>query len=324
MANIKELFNKIFIALRSPRGRDAMMFLVFVVISAILWGVLSLNEEEQYDVKMPLKITHQPDSVTLITPGPDAINVSVRARGSELLKMSLGNVPSVNVDFRAYRSGNHLFLSNAELKGLARNSLGGTQVSVLFPDSISIPFTTQPGTAYRVSVDYKIYPGPQSAVVGNPKLSQDTVLVYSASMGRHRSAKTIRTEEIRLEGIDKTTTRRVKLIPPSGCRAIPDSIDVTFEIEPLILKKRTKIIRPINVPSDTKVITFPAQVDVIYMVPMSSHKDSEPEFEVVADYKETTKRPGNTKIKLKLVDVPNKYQNVHLSTDSAEYLIERL
>ncbi|MDE6157177.1 MAG: hypothetical protein K2F78_03415, partial [Muribaculaceae bacterium] len=37
------------IALRSQRGRDTMMFLLFIVISCLLWAVMSLNDEKQYD-----------------------------------------------------------------------------------------------------------------------------------------------------------------------------------------------------------------------------------------------------------------------------------
>ena len=105
MPAIANILNRITVALRSPRGRDAMMFMVFVVISAILWLVLSLNEEEQYDVRMPLKITHVPDSVTLINEGPPALSASLTAKGTQLLKMNLGRTPTVNVDYRVFQIG---------------------------------------------------------------------------------------------------------------------------------------------------------------------------------------------------------------------------
>ena len=66
------------------------MFMVFLAVSGILWTVLSLNEEEQSDIRMPLKITHVPDSVTMISLGPDALSVSLRAKGTQLMKMSFG------------------------------------------------------------------------------------------------------------------------------------------------------------------------------------------------------------------------------------------
>lgn len=311
-------------ALRSRRGRDVLMFLVFLIISAVLWGVLSLNEEEQYDVRMPVRITHVPDSVTLISQGPEALTVNLRARGTQLLKMTMGSVPTVNIDFRVYRSGEHMFLSNAELKALARNSTGGSQVSVLYPDSISIPFTTHPGIKIPVRADVRVTAGPRSALTGRPRLSVDSVRVFTIGGSLPAGFNSVRTEALRLDDLDGPVTRRVKLLGPAGSRVIPDSVDISFDVEPLIRKSRRVVIEPVNVPSDIKLITFPAQIDVVYMVPMSAYTHTDPHFRVVADYREINRHAATTRMKLKLMDVPSNLQNVHLSADSAEYIIEHI
>lgn len=82
MDRLKELLRRAGEAIRSPRGRDVLMFMLFLFISAVLWGVLALNEEEQYDLRMPVRITHVPDSVTLLSKGPDALTVNLRDRKS--------------------------------------------------------------------------------------------------------------------------------------------------------------------------------------------------------------------------------------------------
>lgn len=308
--------------MRSPRGRDIGMFMLFVAISAILWIVLSLNEEEQQDIRMPLKITHVPDSVTLISTGPEALSVSLRAKGTQLMKMTLGSTPTINVDYRAYRSDGSVRVSNADLKALARQAAGGAQVSVVYPDTLMLPYTTHAGYIMPVRADYKVTAGPQAALVGRPKVSPDSVKVFVANGAdlpdnTHR----INTEPIRLVGLEQTTTRRVRLIGPPLSRIIPDSVDVTFEVEPMIFKSRKVVIEPINVPSDIKLITFPAQIDAFFMVPMSAYTKGGTRFRVVADYRSI--KPGSRMVKLKLVDVPDKLYNVQLSADSAEYIIER-
>lgn len=301
------------------------MFMLFLVISAILWGVLSLNEEEQYDVRMPVRITHVPDSVTLITPNPDALTVSLRARGTQLLKMQFGNAPTVNIDFRAYRSGMHLFLSNADLKALARTAAGGSQVSVLYPDSISILFTTHPGFRMPVAPDVRVTVGPRVALVGRPRPGVDTVRVFMAGgIELPDTFRAVRTEPVRLDGIDASLVRRVRLLGPAGSRVMPDSVDIHFEVEPLIIKRRRLVIEPVNVPRDIKLITFPAQIEVSYMVPMSAYTHTDPHFRVVADYRSIDPSIPTTRMRLRLADVPTNLQNVHLSQDSAEYIIEHL
>lgn len=321
MSTKDNILNRILVALRSPRGRDAMMFMVFVVISAILWLVLSLNEEEQYDVRMPLKITHVPDSVTLITDGPPALSASLTAKGTQLLKMNLGRTPTVNVDYRIFRSGNCMHVSAADLKGLVRQASGGSQVSVVFPDTLHIPFTTHQGFKLPVAIDYRVTAGPQASLTGAPRLSTDSVKVYMANNALPDRFDAVTTEPVRILGLDKTTTQRVKLTGPRNSRIVPDSIDVTFEVEPLIFKSRKVVIEPVNVPRNVKLITFPAQIDVFYMIPVSEYHKGRAQFRVVADYRTLSQSSG--KVKLSLRDVGDKLQNVHISADSAEYIIER-
>ena len=322
MDRLKELLRRAGEAIRSPRGRDVLMFMLFLFISAVLWGVLALNEEEQYDLRMPVRITHVPDSVTLLSKGPEALTVNLRARGTQLLKMSLGDTPGVNIDFRVYRSGEYMHLSNAELKALARNASGGSQVSVLYPDSISIPFTTHPGFKLPVRANVQATPGPRASLSGRPKVAPDSVKLYALGGHLPSGVDYINTEALSLEAVEGQQTRRLRLLPPPGTRAIPDSVDVTIEAEPLIMKRRRVVIEPVNVPANIKLITFPAQIEVMYMVPMSAYTNSDPHFRVIADYRRISRK--RSKIRLRLTDVPQNLQNVQLSADSAEYIIEQL
>ena len=269
-----------------------------------------------------MRITHVPDSVTLLSKGPDALTVNLRARGTQLLKMSLGDTPGVNIDFRVYRSGEYMHLSNAELKALARNASGGSQVSVLYPDSISIPFTTHPGFKLPVRANVQATPGPRASLSGRPRVAPDSVKLYALGGHLPSGVDYINTEALSLEAVEGQQTRRLRLLPPPGTRAIPDSVDVTIEAEPLIMKRRRVVIEPVNVPANIKLITFPAQIEVMYMVPMSAYTNSDPHFRVIADYRRISRK--RSKIRLRLTDVPQNLQNVQLSADSAEYIIEQL
>jgi hypothetical protein len=60
------------------------------------------------------------------------------------------------------------------------------------------------------------------------------------------------------------------------------------------------------------------------MVPMSVYKKSDPHIRVIADYRYIDFYSSSKMMKLRLRDVPEDLQNVHLSADSAEYIIEKL
>lgn len=308
--------------MRSRRGRDAGMFMIFLLISTILWIVLSFNEEEQRDIRMPLKIINVPDSITLISTGPPALSVSLRAKGTQLMKMTVGGAPAVQVDFRAYRANGAVKVSNTDLKAIVRNSAGGAQVSVVYPDSLLLPYTSHPGNVMPVRVDYRATAGPQAALVGRPVITPDSVKVYIADgSALPDNIRFVTTEPIRLMALNQTTTVRARLIGPEHTRLIPDSVDVTFNVEPMIFKSRKVAIEPVNVPENIKLITFPAQIETFFMVPMSKYTGEATNFRVVADYSTINNR--SRMVKLMLQDVPDQLYNVQLSADSAEYIIER-
>lgn len=317
---VSQIVDRIKNVLRSQRGRDILVFLVFLLISAILWSIQTLNQEDQFDVRMPVKMTNVPDSVTIITTPPQTISVSLRAKGTDIIKQSLGNPPSFDIDFRAFKTRNSVILKNVDVKAVARAAYGGATILSASPDSINLAFTNRRGVPMRVKLDYQVSAGPQSSIAGRPIIACDTTLVYSTGRIPSKTGY-ISTEPIRLTDLNVTTTIRARLIAPPNCRVIPDSVDVTFNVERLISKTRKVVIEPVNVPAGVKLITFPAQADVFYMVPTSIYNNSDPHFRVLADY--NTISPKSGKIKLKLRDVPGNLQNVHLSADSAEYIIER-
>lgn len=296
--------------------------MAFTVVSGLLWCVTALNEEAQADVRMPVNVTNVPDSVTIVSLPPSSMAVSIRTKGTKILQLNWGGAPSFNIDFRQYRVGNTLRLSEPDLKGIARQALGGVDVTVVSPDSLKLAFTTSHPTILPVVPDYIATGGPQSTIVGKPVLSTDSVKVYT--IGRLPASVTaVTTEPLKITSATETTTKRVKLIPPPNSRIIPDSVDITVNVEPLIIKTRKVQVETVNVPVGQKLITFPSQVEVMYMIPVSEYKNSDPVIRVQADY--NSLRGGNSRmIQLKITKASDNLRNVHLRCDSAEYIIEHL
>lgn len=321
----RKYYDKVVTVTRSRRGHDFLVFLAFLCVSTILWCVMTLNDEDQCDVRMPFELTNVPDSVTLINEPPSIVAVSLRAQGAQRLKLAFTNPPTLSADFRLFRGRDVLKLTNTDMKALARNALGGATVVFLSPDSLTINYTTSAGRMLPVAVDYSVATGPKSVLVGEPSLSFDSVRVFSQARFNMR-AKKVLTQPINLSGINETTTRRVALVAPAGSRVIPDSVDVTFKVEPLILKSRKVAIETVNVPNGMRLITFPATVNVRYLISQSDYvnKNFEPKMRVVADYATIDQSGATRNMRLRLRDVSAGLQNVQLEADSVEFIIERL
>ena len=318
------IFSRIWEMAHSQRGHNLLVFTLFLFISAMLWCVIAFNGEAQSDIRMPVKITHVPDTVTIVSQVPRTISVSLQARGTQLLKLAWGQPPVFPIDFRMYHAdARHLILTEPDLKGIARNALDGANILLVSPDSLRLAFTSQPPVILPVTADYMVTPGPQASITGKIRLSKDSVKVYTA--GRlSASVEAVTTEPIRLTGLNQTVTRRVGLVAPRNSKVVPDSIDVTVEVEPLIFKTRKVTVETVNVPHGMRLIVFPAQVDVRYMIPVSDYKYSEPTIRVVADYNTINHNGEESTVGLRIVDASSNLQNVHLAADAAEYILEEL
>lgn len=308
----------------SQRGHNLLVFALFLCIAGILWCVIAFNEQAQSDIRMPVKITHVPDSVTIVSQVPRTISVSLQTRGTQLLKLAWGDTPVFPIDFRMFRSdARHIVLTEPDIKGIARNALDGANILVVSPDSLRIAFTSQPPVILPVAPDYMVTPGPQASITGKLRLSTDSVKVFTA--GRlSSSVEAIATEPIRINGVNQTVTRRVALVAPRNSKVVPDSIDVTVEVEPLIFKTRKVTVETVNVPAGMRLIVFPAQVDVRYLIPSSDYKYSEPTIRVVADYNTISHNHESNTVGLRIVEASSNLQNVHLASDAAEYILEQL
>lgn len=309
---------------KSPQGKNAIIFFAFLALSTVLWIVQVLNDDTQRDMRCEVRLNNVPDTLVRITPVPEVINVSVRAKGTQLLKFWWHRDPYMNIDFRTYKSGNKIHFSETALKAYFRNMVGGgSQVQSVTPDSLTIFFTSNPPIVLPVKTDVKVSLSSQTALLRKPYSLTDSVALYYLDNVPSRM-RFVETQQVTFSDIKEPSTFKVALNVPSGMRAIPDSVDVYVDVEPMISKTRKVPIYVKNVPDGMKLIAMPSQVDVYYMVPMSIYKktDSNPKFRVEADYL-SIKDSLSEKIGLRLIEAPKDFTNVFLSTDSVDFILEK-
>ena len=322
LARLKAGARKLRELMRSSRGRDIGLFLVFVCVSYCFWLSLSLNEDSQREVDVRLQITDVPEGVTFISEVPDNVHINVRDKGTELLKFNWGGTPTLKIpygDFTADSYGERLTVSQAALQAKVGQLIGaGAQVMGVRPDSLSFLVTDLPGRRVAVSPQVKASASALSVLSGPVTVSPDSVTVYStrSASSQLRKAKTRPTERTELTD---TVRLEVLLEQVPGTRMVPDRVTVTIPVEPLISRHTTVDITLVNEPSHLSVVTFPAQVRVNYMVPMSQYNATDLGMITVhANYA----RHSASKVPLQLATVPEGIYGVTLAEDSVDYLVE--
>ena len=316
---VSHIIRRVSTALQSNRGRDVLTYLAFVVVAFVFWIFMSLDNEMQRDFDVPLEITEIPDSVTLISQVPPSLAVSVKGKDSKLLRFFLGKMSPVKFKWVDNASEGTLNMPSDRLDSRLRDYFGtGIEIVSCRPDSIRIPYTTQPGVKVKLQIDAEISTNLQYTMYGSPYANVDSVTLYSVNDIPH-TIKEVSTEQIVKSGLKDTTTYIVAVKPIPGIRIIPDKVSVTIPVEPLIARKRTATFETHGVPEGKHLVTFPSKVEVSYLVPMSAYNDEYP-LKASVEY-EDVNMPGN-KIPVSLSILPSIYRSVSFSPENVEYIIE--
>ncbi len=306
----------------SRRTNSILLYLTCLIISFLFWLFLTLNSETQKDLTLPFSLSSIPDSTTIISDLPQSIKVSVRDKGSSLLRYDFGNEPTVDVNFLEYFDGSgNLKISSIEMLARVRKLFSNTTTVVaVLPDSLNVKYTSQPGKKVPVKLDMSVQPDFRYVINGSTILSDDTVVVYS-DQNTLGGITSVITKHIQANGVTDTLTTVVGFKPISGTKIVPNEITVRVPVEPLINKKQNVTIDVINVPIGVNVVTFPSVVEATFLIPQSMYRKAL-NIRAVANYNDII-YSGDGRIAVKVVEVPSECRGITLTADSVEYIIEK-
>ena len=308
--------------LKSTSGfKNAMLFLVFVCVSAIFWFILALNDSAQDHFNVNLRIVNQPDSVTFINDVPEKIHVAVSDKGTNLWRNGYLKHPTINIDFKEYSSDGILKYSYNDLISSLKERFGNTAlITSVSLDSLQLMYTTNPGKKVPILVNCQVFPASGTTLEGSVKASPGSVFIYGSKEVLD-TINYVSTEPVTLRNISETTEMEVKIKKIKGARAIPSKVNLIVPIEPLVKKQAMVTITAINVPEGEELLLFPSKVPVEYYVAMSRLNDDEDEnIELVVNYDEIPFSKSG-KLPLETHKFPERLKNLQLRTDSLEYAI---
>ena len=306
----------------SARGRDVLLYLVFVIISFVFWAILALNNFVQYNYHVKFRIAGIPENVTIINDYPSEFNVAVRSHGYMLLKYLVGEIPEIVVDFKNYSNGNDLLkISKQELADLLVDKFGTNANIVSFsPEYLSIKYTSLPGKKVPVAVIGDYTANFQYVVNGKPMATPDSVTIYSDVMHLN-GIVAVSTEKIVSRNLTDSLNLKVSLQKIQDVKVVPDSVNVVLPVEPLVMKRSSIPVSVKNVPDGVTVMVFPSVVSASYLLPMSLYNVlADERFEAAVDYKDIG---VSAKLPVRIESAPEAYKNIKLENDSVEYIIER-
>lgn len=299
------------------RTKNFLVFLVFVCIAAVFWFILALNDYTQASFYVKVRVDHVPDSVTFISPVPERLHVVARDRGGVLLQHAVSGNDLLVLDFEQLSDGNLMRVSKPSLAASLRRLFGtNTTISSVTPDSINLLFTRKPGRRVPVELSYDATAVPGMVVMPKPSLSDKAVMLYSIQ--RSDTVRRLYTENLVLRNLDKSVTVDVPVAVPSGMRAIPSSVKVTFEVEQLVRKEIEIPVTADKLPPGRDILFFPSRVKVAYYVPISYYNQPDTDLKAVASFGDAV-ASSTDKVGLRIAGKASYMSNLELLSDSVEY-----
>ena len=310
---MSEVFRSIRDFLFSIMNKQFFVFLFFLLLSAVIWLIMTLNETYEKELEVPVRITNIPKNVVLTSASIDTIHVTVRDKGWLLLSYLYGERrAALNINYKNYDRGNGGgIVSGAELKRMAEQKLEmSTKIITIKPEKLEFFYNN--GERKRVPVYWtgRVIPE-QLYYIADIKFSPDSVEVY-ASHEKMDSIRVVYTEPLNYVGFRDTLTVTCKLSHQSDVKVVPEHIKVSFHTDVLTEESIGVPIKCLNL----------AKVNVNFVAGANLIKSLQAEdFVVVADYLEIEQNPSE-KCNIYLRQVPQGISRAVLSTKQVDYLIE--
>lgn len=305
----------------SRKTKNFLVFLVFVCIASLFWVIMTLNEDVQKSVKVKLVIDQVPDSVTFITDPPSRLRLTVRDRGTNIVHHTFSGAPELHLNFEDFAEDGVFSVPSSRLNVLLRHLFGpSASISSVTPDSLHLAYTSLAPRRIPVEVVSDVTAAPGMVIEGHPKISSPLVELYGSAASD--TLRRLFTQKIALRNLNHTSTVEVPIEVPAGCRAIPSSVKVTFQVESLVKKEADIVVEADNIPAGQDILFFPTRVRVSYYVPMSHYSDGADPIKIVASFSEAVMTTSD-KVGLKVVSKAPYVTSVELLTDSVEYSLVR-
>lgn len=319
--NITKLKNEWDKFRKSARVRNFGVFLIFVLFSAACWLIMALNDNVQDSLDLKFNISDVPDTVTFITDPPEFIHVSIRDKGTSLLRNGALHNPTLSVNFNDYAKNGEFRFSKNDLMSVIKATFGNSaSVLSVSTDSIHCQYTTLKGRRVPVDVSGDFEASPGNVIKRDLRVSPGSVLVYSADQSLLDTVTRVFTQRIVRRGLSDNTTIDVPLRSIKGAKIVPSTVSVNVQVEPLVSQEAVVAINADNVPEGNSVVLFPSRIAVSYYTPMSRYGDSSSGIKVAVDYADIGKFASH-KLPVRITYIPDNVTNVRVLTDSVEYSI---
>lgn len=306
--------------------RDILFFIGALIVATGFWVLQRLNDTFEMEVRVPLSLVGVPRGVTLTTPLPPSVQVTLRDRGTQLMNYMRHRMRPVTLEFALYDKGDATgrgYVPLADVRhAINSQMLTSTVIQRITPDTLE--FFYNRGLHRRLPVRLA---GTATATEHNyihsVTFSPDSVIVYAPALVLDTMTHAY-TEETHISDIESDYVDHLRLRPIRGVKYEPDVVQMTARVDYYTEKTVSVPVVGVNFPADKVLRAFPAQVDVTVRVGSKNYNNITSDgFVLTVSYEELINHPGD-RFRPEIKSIPDDASMPRLSPAECEYLIEQV
>lgn len=307
-------------------SRDALIFLFFLICSAIFWFTNTLNKTYELNVNFPIEYVNVPPELEFTTELPNSFSVKLKDKGTTTLVYQYTNFDPVIINFNGYSvysSNNTWSIPTATLfEKFIKKQIDQSSIIIdYYPEEIVIEKKLLDSKKVKVETRINLNLQKQYFLCDNITTSPDSITLY----GYKEILDTLTcvyTQEYTSEKLKDTLNTVLLLDIPEHCKANPSKINVTAPIEFYTESDIDLSITIKNLPQNISVKTIPEKLNVSFLVGLSKYKEIRPsDFILSLDYEVLRKSDSNNET-VTLESYPTYIKNPYLKDNKVKWLIE--
>lgn len=302
---------------------------VWLLLATVLWFMQSLSHTATSIVHIPIVYEEVPGKIGLEGDQPTAIDVSVSAKGAQLLFRWMKGVPPIHLPMpQRLPKGGRILFSNAFLTQKARESLGSAiQIREVYPDQISL--RAFPLQKKRVPIVNEVTASAKDGYMVLPiTMTHATVELYG-SREALANIEEVHTKALSYEDLaqDKVVWVPLETIP--NVRIHPDSVQQQIAVVELTERRVELPIVATHTPTGFVAKLLPARVTITLTMPITDYnKPIGAGISVVADLstiQEALLRGEEQPemLPVKIEGLPEWVVRATVSPKAVQYILER-
>ena len=272
--------------------------------------------------RFPLEVLNFPERLILAEKLPEQVDVTIRGKGKELLKLLLAEKKSVKIDVHELKRGETEYVIKPEQVPIPEG-LELRVADILSPDELKIRLDYPMEKKVRVQPNIKVLPAEGFEQASELHYNPKEVVISGPGMWV-RSVMVIQTQEKVFENVQEPISDQVELVSPQGYNLSLSSkrIDFSVNIERTVEREIFNLpVGLVNIPQREAIMLEPDSINVTISGAESMVNQISPDkIKVTVDCAKT-KRKETVKLPV-LVELPPKVSLKKAEPDSIEVSIK--